>query len=273
MKIAVCIKQVPNIDKILFNPADNTIVREGVESIINPYDAYALETALRFKEKYGGEVTAFSMGPKQAEVMLESCFEIGVDEAILLTDNVFKGSDTYATATVLTAALKKAESRDNNPFDLILFGKQTTDGETGQITSIVSQLLDRPDVHNIRTAECNNGGIKALRIWDGDYQEVLCELPAVLSVSSTPWNLRLPTLKSKLNKKNKAVIKWGQTDLKLSADACGVKGSPTRVLKTFVATNEKVCSFIDTQTDEGMATSFCEVLYGTQVEGTRKNDR
>ena len=139
MNIVVCIKQVPGTTEIKIDPETNTLVREGVQSIINPFDAYALEEGVRLRERYGGKVTTISMGPPQAEDALRETISLGADEAVLISDRAFAGSDTWATSYVLAAAVRKLA-----PFDLIICGERATDGDTGQVGPGVAAFLDLP---------------------------------------------------------------------------------------------------------------------------------
>ena len=137
MHILVCIKQVPDTTEIKIDPVTKTLIREGVPSIVNPFDAFALELAVRLKEKNGGRVTVVSMGPNQAEVALRECLSVGADEAYLVTDRAFGGSDTLATSYILANAIKKIGS-----FDIIFCGKQAIDGDTGQVGPEIAECLD-----------------------------------------------------------------------------------------------------------------------------------
>src|SRR3989338_6162967 len=148
MNIIVCIKQVPETTEVRINPETNTLVREGVKSIINPFDMYAIEEAVRLKEKLGGKATVITMGPPQAEAALREAISMGVDEGILICDRAFAGSDTWATSYTLSAAIKKIGS-----FDLILCGKQASDGDTAQVGPGISTHLDIPQVTYVKKIE------------------------------------------------------------------------------------------------------------------------
>src|SRR3989338_2930846 len=139
MNIIVCIKQVPETTEVRINPETNTLIREGVKSVINPFDMYAIEESVRLKEKFGGKATVITMGPPQAEAVLREAISLGVDEGILLSDRAFAGSDTWATSYALSAAIKKMGA-----FDLIVCGKQASDGDTAQVGPGISAHLDIP---------------------------------------------------------------------------------------------------------------------------------
>lgn len=144
MNILVCVKQVPDTTEIKIDPVTNTLIRAGVPSIVNPFDAYALEMAVRLKEKMGGKVTVVSMGPAQAKEALKSCLAVGADQAFLVTDRAFGGSDTLATSYILSCAVKKMEADQGAPFDFIFCGKQAIDGDTGQVGPSLAQHLALP---------------------------------------------------------------------------------------------------------------------------------
>ena len=136
MNIAVCLKQVPGTTEVKINPETNTLIRQGIKNIINPFDSYALEEGVRLKEKYGGKVTAISMGPAQAVDMLKEAISLGADEAVLLSDKAFAGADTWATAYTLAGAVKKL-----GQIDLVICGRQSTDGDTAQVGPEMAEML------------------------------------------------------------------------------------------------------------------------------------
>ena len=148
MNIIVCIKQVPETTEVRINPQTNTLIREGVKSIINPFDMYAIEEGVRLKERFGGKVTALTMGPPQAEAALREAISVGCDEAILVSDRAFAGSDTWATSYTLAGAIRKIGA-----FDVILCGKQASDGDTAQVGPGISVHLDIPQVTYVKKIE------------------------------------------------------------------------------------------------------------------------
>jgi len=148
MNIIVCIKQVPETTEVKINPETNTLVREGVKSIINPFDVYAIEEGVRLKEKFAGKATVITMGPPQAEAVLREAISMGIDEGILLSDRAFAGSDTWATSYALSCAIKKIGA-----FDLIVCGKQASDGDTAQVGPGISSHLDIPQVTYVKKIE------------------------------------------------------------------------------------------------------------------------
>ncbi|MCX7032311.1 MAG: electron transfer flavoprotein subunit beta/FixA family protein, partial [Spirochaetes bacterium] len=178
MKIVVCIKQVPDTTNVRINPETNTLVREGVASIINPFDVYAIEEALRLKEKHGGSTAVLTMGPPQAVEALREAISLGIDEAYLVSDKAFAGSDTLATAYALSFAIRKIGGAD-----VILMGRQAIDGDTGQVGPGVAENLGLPHVTDIRKIEeIADGRIVVERLLEEGYARIAARLPIVLTV-------------------------------------------------------------------------------------------
>jgi len=229
MNLIVCIKQVPDTTEIRIDPDTNTLIREGVESIINPFDFYALEEALRLKEKYGGKVTALSMGPPQVESALREAVSLGVDEIILLTDRKFAGADTWATSLTLAEAIKKL-----GEYDLIFFGQQAIDGDTAQVGPGVAAHLKIPQTCFVRSIESlENDKIVVQRLMEDGYDRIEMGLPAALTVVKDINTPRLPSLRGKRTAKKAELIIWNADDLNLNEDIVGLNGSPTQVIKIF----------------------------------------
>jgi electron transfer flavoprotein beta subunit len=177
MNIIVCIKQVPDAKDVRLDPKTNTMAREGVESIMNPFDRHALEEGVRLKELYGGTVTALSMGPPQAEAVLRDAVSCGADEAVLVSDRAFAGADTWATTYTLAKAIQV-----NGPFDLIICGKQAIDGDTAQVGPGLGKRLDIPYVSYIRKITGFADGVLAMhRLMDDGYDEVEMPLPGLIT--------------------------------------------------------------------------------------------
>lgn len=231
MHFIVCIKQVPDTEelgKVKINPATNTLKREGVPSIINPFDENAIEEALRLREKKGGEVTALSMGPPQAEEALRKTLAMGVDRAILLSDKAFAGADTLATSYVLAVAIKKI-----GEFDLILSGKQAIDGDTAQVGPGIAEWLNIPQLTYIRKLEVNGDKIKAERVLEDSFEVVEVPLPALVTVTKDINDPRYPSLKGLLRAKKEEIAIWGLGNLSVERKRVGADGSPTQVIKVF----------------------------------------
>ncbi|MBE0477749.1 electron transfer flavoprotein subunit beta/FixA family protein [Candidatus Aerophobetes bacterium] len=231
MRIVVCIKQVPDTEeltKVKVNPVDNTIVREGIKNIINPFDENALEEALRIKEKNAASVTCISMGPPQAEDALRKALSMGVDEAILISDTCFAGSDTWATSYILSEAIKRL-----GDFDLIIAGKQAIDGDTAQVGPGIAEHLGIPQLTYVRKIEIKNGMIRAERALEDYFEVVEIKLPALITVTKEINEPRYPSLRNLLKAKKIKIPLWDNRFLNLAQDKIGLDGSPTRVIRTF----------------------------------------
>jgi len=232
MNIIVLIKQVPDTSEVKINRETNTLIRDGVPSIINPYDMYAIEEALRLREKHGGKVIVLSMGPPQAAEALKEAVSLGVDDAVLLSDRAFAGSDTWATSYTLSKGIKKIGA-----FDLVISGKQAIDGDTAQVGPETADVLGVPFVAFIKKIESiENGKMLAERMMDEGYDVVETSLPAVISVVKEINEPRLPSLKGKMKAKNFKVTVWTAKDVSADENLCGLKGSPTKVVKIFPPT-------------------------------------
>ncbi|MEW5768634.1 MAG: electron transfer flavoprotein subunit beta/FixA family protein [bacterium] len=248
MKIIVCIKQVPDTSEVKIDPQTNTLIREGVASIINPFDKYALEAGLQLKEKYGGYVWALTMGPPQAEAVLREALGMGADEAALLSDRALAGSDTWATSRALTAAIKKLGS-----FDLILCGKQAIDGDTAQVGPELGESLGIAQAAYVRkiTPEAGDSKrIKIERMLEDGYESIELELPALLTVVKEANEPRHASLKGVLKAKKAKIPVWGIQDLGLSADQVGLSGSPTQVIKVFTPSRQGTSEMLEGEPEE-----------------------
>ena len=229
MHFVVCIKQVPDTTDVRINPETNTLIREGVASIINPFDMYAIEEVLRLKAKLGGKVTALSMGPPQAETALREAISMGVDEGILVSDRAFAGSDTWATSYTLALALKKI-----GDFNLIICGKQASDGDTAQVGPGIATHLDLPQITYVRKIEeITEDRIVAERLLENGYEVIESPLPCLLTVVKEINEPRLPSLKGKMAAKKAQIIKWTANDIQGNQQKLGLNGSPTKVVKIF----------------------------------------
>jgi electron transfer flavoprotein beta subunit len=229
MKIAVCVKQVPDAKDVRLDPKTNTLAREGVESIMNPYDQHALEEAVRLKEQLGGEVTVITMGPPQAEAILRLAISCGADEAVLVSDRAFAGADTWATAYTLGKALQKIGS-----FDLILCGKQAIDGDTAQVGPGLAMRMDIPYLTCIQKIQfADNEKIVAERMMDDGHDVVEVCYPALLTVVKDINEPRVPSLKGKMKAKKVEITKLSAEDIGAEPGCIGLPGSPTQVVKVF----------------------------------------
>jgi electron transfer flavoprotein beta subunit len=229
MNIIVLIKQVPDASEVKINRETNTLIRDGVPSIINPFDLYALEEALRLREQHGGKVTVVTMGPPQAAEALKEAVSLGADEAVLLSDRAFAGADTWATSFTLSKGIKKIGS-----FDLVISGKQAIDGDTAQVGPETADMLGIPFVAYIRKIEkIENNRMTAERMMDEGYDVVETSLPALITVVKEINEPRLPSLKGKMKAKSLKVTAWTAQDIGADVSLCGLKGSPTKVVKIF----------------------------------------
>ncbi len=245
MNIIVCIKQVPETTEVKINPETNTLIREGVKSIINPFDMYAIEEGVRLKEKFGGKVTVITMGPPQADLALREALSLGCDEAILICDRAFAGSDTWATSYTLSGAIKKIGNFDSstsltvNPeqsrrIDLILCGKQASDGDTAQVGPGISTHLDIPQVTYVKKIEeIKDGVMRVERMMEEGFEIIETPLPCLLTVVKEINEPRLPSLKGMMRAKSAKITLWTQKELKLDEQNIGLCGSPTQVIKIF----------------------------------------
>ncbi len=229
MHIVVCIKQVPDTHDVKIDPKTNTLMREGVASIVNPFDMYAIEEALRIRDRVGGSVTALSMGPPQAATALREAIAMGVNEAVLLSDRAFAGSDTWATSYTLACGLRKLGNAD-----LILFGKQASDGDTAQVGPGVATHLNLPQITYVRKVEeITATTITAERLLETGYEVIEAPLPCVLTVVKEINEPRLPSLKGKMAARKAQIPTWSAADIGAEPSKTGLEGSPTKVVRIF----------------------------------------
>ncbi|MCL6429639.1 MAG: electron transfer flavoprotein subunit beta/FixA family protein [Anaerolineae bacterium] len=232
MHAIVCIKQVPDTTEVRINPETNTLIREGVASIINPFDTYAIEEGLRLKERFGGKVTVLSMGPPQAREALKEAVAMGADEAILLTDKAFAGSDTWATAYTLSWAI-----RHLTPFDIILCGKQAIDGDTGQVGPGIARQLQIPQltyVSRVLEIDPESAHIRVERLLEEGREIVDCSLPALLTVVKDINQPRYPTFMGIRRATRMEIPVWDSQALpEANPEYLGLRGSPTQVVRIF----------------------------------------
>lgn len=257
MDIVVLLKQVPDTTDVRIDRETNTLIREGVPSIINPFDMYAIEEGLRIRERAGqGTVTVMSMGPPQVEASLRDALALGVDETILLSDPAFAGSDTWSTSYTLAAGIRKL-----GRFDVILCGKQAIDGDTGQVGPGVAELLGVPQVTHVRKIDVAPDGTAAVERLLEDGTDVLrVRLPAVFSVVKEINEPRLPSLKGKMRAKRAEIKVWRSADLDVDATELGLDGSPTRVIRIFAPEPRPGGRVIEGTVDEVVAELAAELV-------------
>lgn len=232
MHSVICLKQVPDTSEVRIDPETNTLIRAGVPSIINPYDAHALEEAVRLKEKYGGKVTIISMGPLQAKEALKKGMSFGADRAILLSDRLFAGSDTLATAYILTVAIQKIN--ETEPVDLVFCGKEAIDGDTAQTGPGIAQRMGWPQLtYVIKISEIKDGWITVERKMEDGREISKTQLPALLTTEKELNELRYASLTNMMNAEVYEPEIWGAEMLPFNREQIGLKGSPTSVSRIF----------------------------------------
>lgn len=235
MNILVCVKQVPDTTEIKIDPVKHTLIRDGVPSIVNPFDGYALEAAARIKDKDPtSKIVVLCMGPEQAKAALKECLSIAADKAYLVSGRKFGGSDTLATSYILYNAIQKVEETEGK-FDAIFCGKQAIDGDTAQVGPEIAEHLGYPQVTYGLEAEAVDGGLVVLKEGEDAKMKVGIQCPCVVTFTKPSFDPRYPTLKRKLAA-NRAVIPVLGEDAfpEIDNTRIGLKGSPTHVKKTFV---------------------------------------
>jgi len=234
MRIVVCIKQVPDTTQVQIDPVTNTLIREGIPFIVNPFDTHALEESLRLKDRFGFRVTAISMGPPNADATLRKALALGVDDAILLSDRVFGGADTLATSNVLAAAIRRLHQEEE--VGLVICGKQTIDGDTAQVGPGIATRLGYSQltlVDRVEQLDLRAGHIRVRRKLEGRHEIVEAPLPALLTVVRELNRPRYPTVPMRLASRVADVTIWSNAVLQLEENAIGLKGSPTWVNRIF----------------------------------------
>ncbi len=230
MNIIVCIKQVPDTSEVKINPETNTLIREGVPSIINPFDENAIEEALRIREQQGGIVTVISMGPPQVESSLRDALAMGVDEVLLISDRAFAGADTLATSYTLGKTIETYLKG----YSLIIFGKQAIDGDTAQVGPGVAEYLGIPQMtYVVKVEQIKDEEITVKRELEEGYELIKSSLPAALTVIKGINEPRYPSLKGKMKAKSATVRTITAADIEADESRIGLKGSPTWVNKIF----------------------------------------
>ena len=231
MKIIVPIKQVPETSNVKMDEKTGTMIREGVESIINPLDLYAIESAIQLKEQYGGTVVTLSMGPPSCQKALKEAIAMGCDEALQISDKQFAGADTWATSYVLSETIRQKVGF----FDLILCGERATDGDTGQVGPGLASFLHLPlatYISRIRDVEIGKR-FRAERLVEGGYDVLSVPFPALLTVVKEISFPRLPTLRGKQKARKMMIPVVTPETIRVNGDCIGLKGSPTQVTRIF----------------------------------------
>lgn len=229
MHIVVCVKQVPNTTQVKIDPETNTLIRAGVESVMNPFDENALEMALLLKESHPGTtVTVLTMGPPQAEAVLKEAVGRGADAVVLLCDRAFAGSDTWATSYALSTAIGKLEKPD-----LVLFGKQAIDGDTAQVGPGVAEWLGIPCIAYARKVELADGKALVERAFEDGYEKLEVTLPCALTVLKEANVPRMASLRGKMAARKLTIEPMTAEASGADPEKLGLSASPTRVVKIF----------------------------------------
>lgn len=254
MNIVVCIKQVPDTTEVRLDPKTGTLIREGVPSIINPDDKAGLEAALRLKDEHGAHVTVLTMGPPQAKLALQEAYAMGADRVILLTDRVFAGADTWATSSALAAALRKLE------FDLIITGRQAIDGDTAQVGPQIAEHLALPQVSYAGDIEHKGDHAIIKRMFEDGFQKIKIAYPCLITALSELNEARYMSVEGVINAHRTLEIEtWGFDDIDAKAEDMGLKGSPTRVKKSFTKGAKQAGKVIE-GTPKELAVAFVDKL-------------
>ena len=257
MNIVVCIKQVPDTTEIKIDPVKNTLIRTGVPSIMNPFDKNALETALQLKDQYGGKVTAISMGPAQAKAVLREALAMGADEAYLVSDRAFGGSDTYATSYILSEAIKKLGN-----FDVILGGKQAIDGDTGQTAPSIAEHLNATRLTYVLDLKVDGDKVTARRQVEEGIEVIETKFPILCTATKESNKPRYATVKGVINSLKAEIGMITLADIP-GADTTkmGLKGSPTKVKSTFTPQRTATGVYL-----EGTPAEMASALVGKLVD-------
>lgn len=261
MKIVVCVKQVPDTTEIKIDPVKNTLIRTGVPSILNPFDKNAVETALQLKDNYGGTVTVISMGPPQAKAVLREALAMGADDAYLITDRAFGGSDTYATSYILSSAI-----RHLGGFDVVLGGKQAIDGDTGQTAPSIAEHLGLTRLTYILDMKVQGGSVIARRQVEEGIEVIKAELPVLCTATKESNKPRYATIRGKMDSLKAEIKELTFADMAdiIDTTKIGLKGSPTKVKATF--TPQRTASGVNIEGDaKTMAAALLDKLTESKI--------
>lgn len=266
MNILICIKQVPDTTEIKIDPVRNTLIREGVPSIVNPFDGYALEAAARIKDKNPDtKIVVVSMGPAQAKNALKECLAIAADKAYLVTDRAFGGSDTLATSYILSQTVRRLEELEGK-FDAIFCGKQAIDGDTAQVGPELAEHLGYPQVTYGLEAEVVDGALQVRKEVEDGVDVLQVNMPCVVTFTKPSWEPRYPTIKRKMAANRAEIPDITAADLPgIDLTHAGLKGSPTKVKKTFVPQKKSGGVKIQEATNEDSARKLFQALSAANV--------
>ena len=267
MNILVCVKQVPDTTIIKIDPVTNTLIRDGVPSILNPFDGYAMEAAARIKDNDPEtQIYIVCMGPGQAEAVIRDCLAIGADKGFLVTDRKFGGSDTLATSYILKCAVEKIQEMEGIKFDMIFCGKQAIDGDTAQVGCELAEHLDIPQVTYGLTCEAEADMLKVTKEIDGGTQIVGVSYPCLVTFTKPAFDPRFPTIKGRMKARKAEITNLTFEDFPGIDTTCiGLKGSPTRVKKTFVPEQKKGGVVIQEETGAESAEKLAALLSDANI--------
>ena len=260
MNIIVCIKQVPASSNLEIDPDTGTLIREGAESKMNPFDLFAMEAGLRLKERFGGTVTAITMGPPQAEAVLREAYMMGCDRAVLLSDRVFAGADVLATSYTLSRGIMTLDK-----YDLVICGTQSTDGDTAQVGPEIAEFLGIPHVAGVTGIEGLDGGKSITVTAAGDFhiETLAVGMPCLVSVEKNMYQPRLPSYRLKKTTADRPVTVLTAEDLPGGGEgAYGLEGSATRVVRVFPPEHHE-----EHEVFEGGGEELADKMYSILAEG------
>ena len=266
MNVLVCVKQVPDTTEIKIDPVTNTLIRQGVPSILNPYDGYAMEAAARLKDANPAvKIVAVSMGPEQAKEALKECIAIAADKAYLVSGRKFGGSDTLATSYILAAAVKKIEETEGK-FDAIFCGKQAIDGDTAQVGPELAEHLGYPQVTYGLEAEADGKNLKIKKEVEDGAWIVGIDTPCVITFTKPAWDPRYPTIKRKMASNKAEIPILAEADLPgIDLTKAGLNGSPTKVKRTFVPQKKAGGVKVAEETGEASAKKMYQILSDAKI--------
>ncbi len=256
MRIIVPIKQVPETSNVKMAPETGTMIRTGVETVVNPLDLYAIETALQMKHEYGGMVIAITMGPPQASKVLKEAVAMGCDEAILVSDRKFSGSVTWVTSYTLAQAIRKS-----GKYDMVITGERATDGDTAQVGPGIASWLDLPLATYVSRVDSIADGVTSVqRLVEEGYKLLAVPLPCLITVVKEIASPRLPTLHGKKYAKQLSIPLYSSENMELDPSYLGLKGSPTKVVRINTPKLTRGDTTIHALDDEGMFTAVDSLL-------------
>lgn len=261
MEIVVCIKQVPDTTEVKIDPVKGTLIREGVPSIVNPFDKNAVEAALQIREQKGGKITVVTMGPPQAVDALRECLAMGADDAVLVSDRAFAGADTWATSYTLAKAIEKVGKAD-----LIFCGKQAIDGDTAQVGPGIAEHIGLPQVTYVqKVREVNDDHLLVERAIEGGYEVITVPLPAMIAVEKAINEPRFPTMMGTMKAHKKEIPTWSAEDIGAEPDKVGLDGSCTQVKRVFAPERKGQGEMLSGETEDEVCVLLLDKLRDAKI--------